>query len=156
MKTTLSSILILLLFLSVTPLRAQNEQETAYLTAIGGLSAVSIYELYSTTGMIGDAYEKKVYEADFCVQLLEENLGMIKTLGDQLGQLNEKADLEEADRNYVIRVQDVLDDLSDMGKNLQNYIRNKDTDSSAAFQKSREVAWAKISGLLGLGEEDKE
>lgn len=158
MKTTKILLLVALFLFAVNSeqLYAQSscKGKSAALETIGATSGMLLYNTYLAIGAVGDGEAKGVYEADYCVALMEEQMSsldiMDSTYADLLasGFLTDPQDVE-----YVKDIRTTIKYLHDEAYYLKLYVKSDSESDLDNYNLNRDRAWKMIEKLLGIGEE---
>ena len=132
--------------------QAQKGKDEA-LEAIGGSCSLLLYNTYIIVGMTADAYADEVYSGEKATQIVGEQLDGIETIEKQYsalinsGFLTEPSDvqfIEEFIKTYAL--------VRYEADALVKFIQSGTAEDSAEYDRYRQMAWAKISELLGFEE----
>ena len=151
MKIARPSLVIgILLAFSGFTVQAQSSNDAA-LETIGAVSGGMLYNSYTALGILADAYGAEAYEADFAVQLIDEQIAIYSSLKDQYKGLLDSGFLKDPnDQEFTRDIVITLDMLTDEANALKNYIESDSEDDAGYFQERRQLAWDKIAYLLGI------
>jgi hypothetical protein len=147
MKTI--TLAFLCLFTSAT--FAQTDRENVVLEALGGFSALALYNTYIVIGAVADGYAYEVYDKEMATNLVAEQIPSVQLLIDHCDKLLAGTNLQNApDKEYVSGIRTALYLLKDEAAALKSYIETGKEDDQKAYSDKRNSAWNKISALLGI------
>lgn len=139
----------LCLFTSTT--FAQTDRENVVLEALGGFSALALYNTYIVVGAVADGYAYEVYDKEMATNLVTEQIPSIQLLIDHCDKLLTGTNLQNAsDKEYVSGIRTALYLLKDEATALKSYIETGNEDDQKTYGDKRSTAWNKISVLLGI------
>ena len=149
MKKLFLFIALALLLSNFTPAGASNDKgKDKALETIGTISGIALYNTYIAIGGVADAYAKEVYESDYIVQLMDEQVASLNGLQDKYNELLKSGFLtDKSDIDYIKEIIKAFGYLSDEAEGLSEMAKKGD---NTLFSKSRTKAWDKISDLLGF------
>ena len=148
--------LIGILLFSLLGMAARAQCNTKVMESFGGTASVALYNTYLTIGAIADGYVNETYDADRVSDLMAEQVSMITTLITQMkdAMAVEKSGLSKDDREYMADMVVCLDYLKNEAQGLQDYAKDGLDASQQKYNTNRDLAWAKIEDLLGIGGEE--
>lgn len=148
--------LIGILLLSVLGISAQAQCNTKVMESFGGTASVALYNTYLTIGAIADGYVNETYDADRVSDLMAEQVTMMTSLISQMKEAIavEKSGLSKDDKEYMGDMITCLEYLKNEAQGLQDYATDGLEASQQKYNTNRDLAWAKIEDLLGLGGEE--
>lgn len=148
-KTVLA--LVFFMPLAAPTVQAQSSSKDAALETIGGASGALLYNSYTTLGILADAYGMEAYESDFTIQILDEQIAIYVEMKSQYQNLLDSGFLDDAnDRDFTRDIIHGLELLTDEARALKNFVATEGEGEDTDFQESRQAAWDKIAGLLGI------
>ncbi len=118
------------------------------LYAVGTIGSTQLYYTYLVLGLLGDSYAKGVYDKSTALSLVDEIKNLTAASKEALTRLNGSGEITQQDSALLAEMSDALDALSTQADGLSAYVNEK--DNGASFQSSRQVAWKKISAILGI------
>ena len=151
MKTKSLITVLLLCLINVYNVKAQNN--TKVLEALGSSSAVLLYNTYICIGSIADNYAGEVYEEDYVVTLMNEQVDMIDALTSRLQNCiddTSEGHLSDEDKNFFKSMILILSYLKNQAQGFAEYAKTDSDDSLEKFDENRELAWENIAELLGI------
>lgn len=142
----------LLSMLSITTTKAQCS--TSVLEAFGATSSLAVYNTYITIGTIADGYVGETYDAEYTIDLMDEQITMISTVVDYIDKIlnDSKSGVSADDKDYLREMKACLNDLYDEAEGLKEYATDNNSGTDK-YNAARDAAWAKIEELLGLNDE---
>jgi hypothetical protein len=148
MKTVLSFLIVI--FLSFSPAKAQCSDDM--LGAFGGVSAIAMYNTFVGIGAIADGYTNKQYDAQYVQTLMDEQIGMLTSVSDMLTKVieNNNNNVDVLDKDFMREILVAFDYLKLEAVYLKEYSNTKSTEASTSYDSNRQLAWDKISELMGL------
>jgi hypothetical protein len=136
---------------ALRPAQAQNDPKSVSLETLGVLSGMVMYNTYLTIGGIADGYEYEVYESEYVVQLMDEQISAMNNVILQFDELRQSGFVEDrADLDFIENIQEALNLLASEAQALKAYADTGEQEDVETFQDYRRRAWDKISGLLGI------
>jgi hypothetical protein len=145
------TITVVFLCLFSTATFAQTDRENVVLEALGGFSALALYNTYIVVGAVADGYAYEVYDKEMATNLVTEQISSIQILVDHCDKLLTGTNLQNAsDKEYVTGIRTALYLLKDEAAALKGYIETASEDDQKAYSDKRNAAWKKISVMLGL------
>lgn len=118
------------------------------LYAVGTIGSTQLYYTYLVLGLLGDSYAKGIYDKSTALSLVGEIKNLTAASKAALASLHGSGEITEQDSALLAEMSDALDALSTQADGLSAYVDAK--DDGASFQTSRQVAWKKISAILGI------
>jgi hypothetical protein len=141
----------LLLLLSLQFGYAQNTDKDAALTSIGSLGAVALYNTYLSIGLMADAHASQVYDADYTHTLIDEQIGMMQSMKENLKELMASGFLtSEDDKAFASDMIACAGLLQDEAQAFKKYLSDLTEESANAYDTARLYAWDNIARLLDL------
>jgi hypothetical protein len=134
---------------SVPPMDAKHRE--AFLEALGGLSAVHLYQSYLNIGLIADAVEKEAYTTAEAAKILQTVEDLIALVDKRLTRLAE-AGLDEDDRQALEHIRAVTQELRLQGSALKGFWATGDTAQISRYRQARTRSWDELRDLLGIDE----
>ncbi|MBL7793159.1 MAG: hypothetical protein JNK77_12595 [Saprospiraceae bacterium] len=132
------------------PVFSQATSDAA-LESIGSISAVALYNSYTTLGILADAYEHEAYESDYVIRLLDEQISLHDNMKTSYNKLLSSGFVTSADdKKFVLEAIATFDILKNEAEAFQSYVDTGDTKYSNQFQEYRKLAWERIADLLGI------
>lgn len=122
-------------------------QSVRLLEALGGLTAVNLYQTYLSIGLLADGTESDVYSTPEAKQLMTTLMSFVETMDRQLARVAEQ-DLKPEDKKLLDRARQIAALYRVQAKELTAYWDTGDKEHTARFHKAREDAWL---GLKDLG-----
>lgn len=122
-------------------------QSIRLLEALGGLTAVNLYQTYLSIGLLADGAESDVYSTPEAKQLMTTLMSFVETMDRQLARVGEQ-DLKPEDKKLLDRARQIAALYRVQAKELIAYWDTGDKEHTARFHKAREDAWL---GLKDLG-----
>jgi len=119
-----------------------------YLSTIGGLGASNLYMSFLTIGLLGDAFEYGVYEADTAKDILGEVISLNKASRVSLDTLVKEGKVSGEDRATVLEMIQAHSMLEKQAGELVKYAGDKKLPND--FQFYRKKSWELISNILGI------
>ena len=137
-----------------TAVHAQEEGDNPALKTVGGLSVAFAYQTHVGIGMVGDAFQAKVYKKDQAVQLLQLSINLIDAVNPQLEELaeTELTDDDKAVLNKMIKINGLM---KDQAEGLQAFIKRGDEDGRDKYTEAREQTKTLLDSISG-GEKKEE
>jgi hypothetical protein len=130
---------------------AQTERENAVLEALGGFSALALYNTYIVVGAVADGYVSEVYTKEMAIDLIAEQISSLDLLSEHCTKLLTGTVLQNAsDKEYVTGIRESLKLLKSEATALKNYINSGSESDQNAYNENRNAAWTKIAKLLGI------
>jgi hypothetical protein len=130
---------------------AQTDRENVVLEALGGFSALALYNTYIVVGAVADGYVSEVYTQEMATNLIAEQIPSIELLTEHCNKLLAGNVLQNAsDKEYVSGIREALKLLQTEASALKDFIASGNESDQKAYDESRNAAWAKISKLLGF------
>jgi hypothetical protein len=154
---TLKSFSVLFVLVSLFAFQTSvysQEGKGAALETLGAISAAMIYNTYTTIGGIADGYSYEAYKADYVMQLMTEQVGLMDEMVSSYEKLNESGFIDDpADESYILKLIKTCKLLRDEAKYLKAYAETGESSDLDDYDTARKDAWEMISDLLGLEEE---
>lgn len=152
---TMKKIMTMSLFLLLGAI-SNAQCNTKVMESFGGTASVAMYNTYVSIGAIADGYVNESYDAERVKELMAEQVTMMTNLIAQMKDAlaAEKSGLSADDRLYMNDMILCLGYLKDEAQGLQDYATDGAETSQQKYDTNRNLAWAKIEDLLGLGEEE--
>jgi hypothetical protein len=128
------------------------------LEAVGGMTAVHLYQSYINIGLITDAWEFDVYSESETKKLLSTVLGLMDTVDRQVARLPD-SDLGPEDRKRVAQFRQLSALLRVQAKEIRAYWDTPEKDVTGQkehigkYKQAREEAWAGIREMLNIKED---
>ena len=143
----------------VTQLSAQTQTNTCTgkdqaLETLGATGGMMIYNTFLVIGTIADGNTKAVYEDQFAIDLLDEQIAAINLLDTQYTELYKSGFITDAsDKKFIEDVIKALHLLKNEATHLKRYI-SYDLDSDLdEYNAARNSAWDLIKEILGIEED---
>lgn len=153
MKKRLSTVLAISLFWLwgfIHPVYAQGKDEL-YLETIGSLSAQGILITYLAVGVLGDGYEKNVYEKEFLLTLLTQIINVTEAIKKQMNKLQSSGMAPgESNIKYLYELSETYDLLMEQSLAFKSYVTTGNPEHVTVFHEKRTAAWKKIANLLDI------
>jgi hypothetical protein len=144
MKKFLCFLMVLFLAAGVTVLFADED----YLYVIGAVEGSNLYMSYLTLGLLGDAFENGVYDAETAKAITLEASSLTKNTRDTLNTLIESGKVAGDDRNLILEMARAHDLLEKQAGELVKYTDDKNVPND--FQYFRKESWTLIAKILGI------
>jgi hypothetical protein len=142
-------VFILFLLVNVIGVKAQTTDKVLEFT--GSLASVAAYNTYITIGAIADGYVNDVYDTEYTSTLMDEQISMLKEVKRLATEaINESKVLSDDDKVYVMQLNEALSYLIKEAESLKEYAITGSDESSTRYSTNRNLAWDKISELLGI------
>ena len=137
-------------FFTYSPTKAQCSEDL--LESYGGMSVIAMYNTYISIGAIADGYTAEKYDAAYVQDLMNEQIAMLTTVSDMLTKVveNNNNNVDISDKNFMSGILIAFDYLKLEAESLKEYCNTNSTDASALYDTNRQLAWDKISELMGL------
>lgn len=143
--------IVFILFLLVSVFGAKAQTNDKILEFTGSLASIAAYNTYIAIGAIADGYVNDVYDTEYTTTLMDEQISMLKEVKRMATDaINESKVLSDDDKEYVKDLNEALSYLVKEAESLKEYAITGSDESSASYNKNRNLAWDKISELLGL------
>ncbi len=148
MKTVLSFLIVI--FLSFSPAKAQCSDDL--LESYGGMSVIAMYNTYIGIGAIADGFAAEQYDTVHVQDLMDEQIGMLTNVSDMLTKVieNNNNNVDVLDKDFMREILVAFDYLKLEAVYLKEYSNTKSTEASTSYDSNRQLAWDKISELMGL------
>lgn len=128
-----------------------EEREQKLLETIGSLSALYIYNTYTTIGSICDGAVKEVYTDSFATAVLEEQKGMLDmVIGKMNGLVKNKTLKDPSDVNYVNNMIPLLTGLKKQAQAYIGYMQTKEATYKSEYSNTRKSNWKSICELMDI------
>ena len=137
-----------------TVAQAEEEGDNPALKTVGGLSVAFAYQTHVNIGMVGDAFQGKVYKKDQAVQLLQLSINLIEAVNPQLEELSE-TELTDEDRDVLEKMIKINGLMKDQAEGLQAFIKRGDEDGRTKYSEAREKTKELLDSISG-GEKKEE
>jgi len=134
--------------------QAQEEGNNPALKTVGGLSVAFAYQTHVSIGMVGDAFQAKVYKKDQALQLLQLSINLIGAVNPQLEELAE-TELTDEDKDVLEKMIKINGLMKDQAEGLQAFIKRGDEDGRDKYTAAREKAKELLDSISG-GEKKEE
>lgn len=144
-------IFTLMLLLALHVSYAQTADKDAALTTVGALGAVALYNTYLSIGLMADAHVNEVYDTDYINTLIDEQIGMMQNVKENLKKLLASGFLTtEDDKAFASDMVVCAGLLQDEAHAFKKYIGDLSEESANAYDTARLYAWDNIAKLLDL------
>lgn len=137
-----------------TVVQAAEDGDNPALKTVGGLSVAFAYQTHVNIGMVGDAFQGKVYKKDQAVQLLQLSINLIEAVNPQLEELSE-TELTDEDRDVLEKMIKINGLMKDQAEGLQAFIKRGDEDGRTKYSEAREKTKELLDSISG-GEKKEE
>jgi hypothetical protein len=132
---------------------AQTDRENVVLEALGGFSALALYNTYIVVGAVADGYVSEVYTKEMANNLIAEQISSVELLTEHCNKLLTGDVLQNpSDKEYVSGIREALKLLKAEATAFKSYIESGAESDQKTYDTNRNAAWAKISKLLGIEE----
>lgn len=132
---------------------AQTDRENVVLEALGGFSALALYNTYIVVGAVADGYASDIYTSEMATNLIAEQISSIELLQEHCDKLLSGTVLQNpSDKEFVTGIREALKLLKSEAKSFKNYIESGSEGDQKAYNDNRNAAWTKIAKLLGIQE----
>jgi hypothetical protein len=131
------------------PAKADAGPREAFLEALGGLSAVHLYQSYLNIGLVADAVEKEVYtvaEAGKILKTVEDLIGLV----DQRLTHLAKTSLDQDDLQALEHIRTVTEQLRLQASALKGFWAAGETENMNRYRQARARCWDELRDLLGI------
>jgi hypothetical protein len=146
-------LIIIFLFAFGNSATAQTDRESVVLEALGGFSALALYNTYIVVGTVADGYVSEVYDKEMATNLIAEQIASVDALVENCNKLLTGDVLQSAsDKEYIAGIRDALKLLKAEATAFKNYIESGNESDQKTYDQNRNAAWAKIAKLLGIEE----
>lgn len=130
----------------VPPARASEE----LMRTVGAAGGSNLYLAHISIGVIADAFQSKLYDADKTIGLVNSLIGQSKVVKDYYQDLLDKNVLPSHDVSYIRELVLVYASLISEGEVLLKYVRSGSGASPAEFNRQRIEAGSRIDKLLNI------
>jgi hypothetical protein len=122
------------------------------LESYGGMSVIAMYNTYIGIGAIADGFAAEQYDTAHVQDLMDEQIGMLTNVSDMLTKVieNNNNNVDVLDKDFMREILVVFDYLKLEAVYLKEYSNTKSTEASTSYDSNRQLAWDKISELMGL------
>jgi hypothetical protein len=132
---------------------AQTDRENVVLEALGGFSALALYNSYIVVGAVADGFVSDVYTKEMAISLITEQISSLELLIEHCNKLLTGGVLQNAsDKEYVSGIREALKLLKAEASALKGFVESGNETDQKAYDENRNAAWSKIAKLLGLEE----
>lgn len=130
---------------------AQNTpKETIALETIGAMGGSTLYLSYISIGTLADGFEKKVYEKDQAIQLVNSVLNLLNVMKNYLEKGMSNGLFVGEDADFANKMTDCCNLLVIQAGHFVTYAKTGDRKYATEFDKARKQSWASIAKLLGF------
>ncbi|HCL56263.1 MAG TPA: hypothetical protein DHW82_04545 [Spirochaetia bacterium] len=141
--------LLILVFCSMVAVSSAYSGDLE-LETIGALGGANLYLSYMAIGAVADGYTKKVYDKKTAKGMIAEVVSISNVSKDYLKKLIDQGVLTGNDVDFANTMIETYDYLIAEGTAFSKYVDNPQKNFSDDFHSNRNLAWGKISQLLGL------
>ncbi len=117
---------------------------------VGAAGGSNLYVTGIAIGVIADAYERKIYDADKATDLAVSIVGQAKVLRGFYRTLIEKNAIPQHDVSFMREMVLVYGLLIAEGEALVKYIKTGNGEHASEYHKNRTDAWTRIEKLLNM------
>ncbi len=125
-----------------------TDKELKLTKAVGGLSAVTLYNTYLSISMIAQGYET-TYDSLTVSQLLAVQISFMNNLSITYNDLIESNALLTDDVVFAQEVLGIFGDMINQANSFNKYVASKSDVDLGEYSNSGDIAWTRISQLLG-------
>ncbi len=140
--------ILLLVFIPIVLLPAQEDDLDTALYAVGQLGGANLYFTYLTLGTVADGYVGGSYTSETASSLADDAINLSRGAIDSLQRIVDELIVSQDDRGTIKKMISAYELLIGQANGLKSYIQ--DSSQSADYQIYREKAWKSISELLQI------
>lgn len=149
------TIAALLMFAPFPNINAQStcKGKDVALETLGATSGLMLYNTYITIGAMADGHSNDVYDTDFVVSMMDEQMASLNSLDTSYSELLASGFLTDpSDVEYVKDMRVAIGYLHNEAYYLKAYVRSNSESDLDNYKSYRNKAWSKIAELLGIEE----
>jgi hypothetical protein len=128
-----------------------STHRAAFLDALGGLSAVHLYQSYLNIGLVADAVEKEAYTTAEAAKILQTVEDLIALVDKRLTHLADGV-LDDDDKQALEHIRAVTQELRLQGSALKGFWATGDAAQISRYRQARARSWNELRDLLGIDE----
>ena len=138
------------LVVTVAPVRAAKDDNSALLSTLGYTTGQSVLVTHLAIGTLADAYVGKMYKSEQATSIVTTYINVTKGMKEHMIKLMDAGTLDKSDAEFVQNTVDVLDLVLREGDDLRDYISSGKQNDAQAYDGSRKKAWKEIKTLLSI------